>query len=67
MATEDIDLTWRLQLAGFAVVYEPKAFFGMQAPETVGAWWRQRLRWVRGLAQVLRRHGPTGSGRANGG
>jgi biofilm PGA synthesis N-glycosyltransferase PgaC len=57
MATEDIDLTWRLQLAGFEVVYEPKALFGMQAPETVHAWWRQRLRWVRGLAQVLRRHG----------
>ena len=63
MATEDIDLTWRLQLAGFAVVYEPRALFGMQAPETVGDWWRQRLRWVRGLAQVLRRHGPTVFGR----
>jgi biofilm PGA synthesis N-glycosyltransferase PgaC len=57
MATEDIDLTWRLQLGGFEVVYEPKALFGMQAPETLQAWWRQRLRWVRGLAQVLRRHG----------
>jgi len=57
MATEDIDLTWRLQLAGFEVVYEPRALFGMQAPETVHAWWRQRLRWVLGLAQVLRRHG----------
>ena len=59
MATEDIDLTWRLQLAGFEVVYEPRALFGMQAPETLHAWWRQRLRWVLGLAQVLRRHGRT--------
>jgi biofilm PGA synthesis N-glycosyltransferase PgaC len=57
MATEDIDLTWRHQLKGFEVVYEPRALFGMQAPETVHAWWRQRLRWVLGLAQVLRRHG----------
>jgi biofilm PGA synthesis N-glycosyltransferase PgaC len=57
MATEDIDMTWRLQLEGFEVVYEPRALFGMQAPETVHAWWRQRLRWVLGLAQVLRRHG----------
>jgi poly-beta-1,6-N-acetyl-D-glucosamine synthase len=59
MATEDIDLTWRLQLAGREVAYEPRALFGMQAPETLWAWWRQRLRWVRGLAQVLRRYTPT--------
>ena len=61
MATEDIDLTWRLQLAGRQVVYEPAALFGMQVPETIGAWWRQRRRWVEGLAQVLRRHGPAAS------
>ncbi len=58
MATEDIDLTWRLQLSGHQVVYEPAALFGMQVPETIGLWWRQRRRWVAGLAQVLRRHGP---------
>ena len=61
MATEDIDLTWRLQLAGRQVVYEPAALFGMQVPESIGAWWRQRRRWVEGLAQVLRRHGPDAS------
>src|SRR5206468_2685503 len=32
MATEDIDLSWRLQLAGYDVVYEPNALFGMEAP-----------------------------------
>ena len=56
MATEDIELTWRLQLEGREVVYEPAALFGMQAPETFRLLWRQRTRWVRGLAQVLRRH-----------
>lgn len=56
MATEDIDLTWRLQLAGREVVYEPGALFGMEAPTTFRAWWRQRLRWAQGLAQVLRRY-----------
>lgn len=56
MATEDIDLTWRLQLAGREVTYEPAALFGMQAPETLTSLWHQRVRWVRGLAQVLRRH-----------
>jgi poly-beta-1,6-N-acetyl-D-glucosamine synthase len=56
MATEDIDMTWRLQLAGREVIYEPSALFGMQAPESLPALWRQRKRWVLGLAQVLRRH-----------
>jgi biofilm PGA synthesis N-glycosyltransferase PgaC len=56
MATEDIELTWRLQLEGREVIYEPAALFGMQAPETLRLLWRQRIRWVRGLAQVLRRH-----------
>jgi poly-beta-1,6-N-acetyl-D-glucosamine synthase len=57
MATEDIEMTWRLQLAGREVVYEPGALFGMEVPETLRLLWRQRIRWVRGLAQVLRRHG----------
>jgi biofilm PGA synthesis N-glycosyltransferase PgaC len=56
MATEDIDLSWRLQLAGYDVVYEPSALFGMEAPESLRSLWRQRRRWVLGLAQVLRRH-----------
>jgi biofilm PGA synthesis N-glycosyltransferase PgaC len=59
MATEDIDMTWRLQLAGHDVMYEPAALFGMEVPETLPAWWRQRCRWALGLAQVLRRHGAT--------
>jgi biofilm PGA synthesis N-glycosyltransferase PgaC len=59
MATEDIDLTWRLQLAGREVAYEPRALFGMQAPTTLRGWWHQRLRWARGLAQVMRRYTTT--------
>jgi biofilm PGA synthesis N-glycosyltransferase PgaC len=58
MATEDIEMTWRLQLAGWEAEYEPAALFGMQVPEGLATLWRQRLRWVKGLAQVLRRHGP---------
>jgi poly-beta-1,6-N-acetyl-D-glucosamine synthase len=57
MATEDIEMTWRLQLAGWEAAYEPAAMFGMEVPERLRNLWRQRLRWVRGLAQVLRRHG----------
>jgi biofilm PGA synthesis N-glycosyltransferase PgaC len=56
MATEDIALAWELQRAHYDIRYEPRAVFAMQVPATLGGWWRQRSRWARGLAQVLRRH-----------
>jgi biofilm PGA synthesis N-glycosyltransferase PgaC len=59
MATEDISMTWQLQAAGWQVRYEPRALFAMQVPETLGVWWRQRVRWARGMGQVLRRFGAT--------
>ena len=52
--TEDIDLTWRLQRAGWRVRYEPHALVWILMPETLGGLWRQRLRWARGGLQVLR-------------
>jgi biofilm PGA synthesis N-glycosyltransferase PgaC len=56
MATEDIDLTWKLQLRHWDVRYEPKAVVWMHVPETLRGLWIQRTRWALGLAQVLRRH-----------
>ena len=56
MATEDIDLTWRLLLAGWHTVYEPDALIGMQVPTGVKALWAQRTRWARGQGEVLHRH-----------
>ena len=35
MATEDIDLTWKLVLAGWETLYEPHALVGMQVPATL--------------------------------
>ena len=58
MATEDIDLSWRLLLAGWSTVYEPRALVGMQAPSTLGALWAQRKRWARGQGEVLRERFP---------
>jgi biofilm PGA synthesis N-glycosyltransferase PgaC len=58
MATEDIDLSWKLQLRFWDIRYEPRAVVWMRVPSGLGGLWRQRLRWARGLAQVLRRHGP---------
>jgi poly-beta-1,6-N-acetyl-D-glucosamine synthase len=56
MATEDIDLTWRLLLAGWHTAYEPRALVGMEVPTTLRALWAQRKRWALGQGEVLRRH-----------
>jgi poly-beta-1,6-N-acetyl-D-glucosamine synthase len=53
MATEDIDLSWRLLLQGWHTTYEPNALVGMQVPPTLGALWAQRKRWARGQGEVL--------------
>jgi len=56
MATEDIDMTWKLQRARYDVRYEPRAIVWMQVPETLRGLIHQRRRWALGLAQVVRRH-----------
>ena len=56
MATEDIDMSWRLQKRFWDIRYEPRALVWMQVPETLGGFLRQRKRWAVGLGQVLRRH-----------
>lgn len=59
MATEDIELTWRLLEAGHLTGFEPRALVGMQVPRTVGGIWAQRTRWARGQGEVLRTHART--------
>jgi len=56
MATEDIDLTWRLLMAGWATGYEPDALVGMEVPATPRVLWAQRRRWARGQGEVLHEH-----------
>ena len=56
MATEDIDLTWRLLIAGWQTAYEPRAVVGMQVPSSLPALWAQRKRWARGQGEVLHAH-----------
>ncbi|MGW0598708.1 glycosyltransferase [Streptomyces sp. NPDC002776] len=59
MATEDIELTWRLLLHGYRTSFEPNALVGMEVPVTVRSLWKQRARWSRGQGEVLRTHGTT--------
>jgi poly-beta-1,6-N-acetyl-D-glucosamine synthase len=56
MATEDIELTWRLLIAGWLTSYEPNALVGMQVPTSLSALWKQRRRWARGQGEVLHEH-----------
>lgn len=56
MATEDIDMSWRLQKRFWDIRYEPRGLVWMQVPETLRGFWKQRRRWAIGLGQVLRRH-----------
>src|SRR3990167_4203174 len=56
MGTEDIELTWKLQRRFYDVRYEPKAIVWMTVPASLTALFKQRLRWARGLMQVLRKH-----------
>jgi biofilm PGA synthesis N-glycosyltransferase PgaC len=57
MAAEDIDITWKLNLAGWGTAYMPNALCQVLMPESVGGLWRQRLRWAQGGCEVLWRYG----------
>ncbi|BBL76158.1 poly-beta-1,6-N-acetyl-D-glucosamine synthase [Methylomagnum ishizawai] len=57
MVTEDIDISWKLQLDGWQLRYEPRALCWVLMPETLAGLWRQRVRWAQGGAEVLLRYG----------
>lgn len=46
--TEDIDISWKMQLHYWDVRYEPRALAWIAMPETLHDLWRQRVRWARG-------------------
>lgn len=53
---EDLELTWRVQRAGYRVAFAPRALVYAEAPSTIPTLWRQRVRWARGLLQTMRIH-----------
>ncbi|MFW5452045.1 poly-beta-1,6-N-acetyl-D-glucosamine synthase [Thioalkalivibrio sulfidiphilus] len=57
MVTEDIDISWRLQLDHWDIRYEPNALCYIYMPETFKGLWRQRLRWAQGGVETVMRHG----------
>ncbi|HEY0521758.1 MAG TPA: glycosyltransferase family 2 protein, partial [Stellaceae bacterium] len=56
MVTEDIDVSWMLQLDHWSIQYEPNAICWILMPETFKGLWRQRLRWAQGGAEVFLKH-----------
>lgn len=54
--TDDIDVSWRLQLDHWDVRYEPNALCWILMPETYRGLWRQRLRWACGGAEAALRY-----------
>ncbi|HET7102927.1 MAG TPA: poly-beta-1,6-N-acetyl-D-glucosamine synthase [Terracidiphilus sp.] len=56
IVTEDIDISWRMQMNFWDIRYEPNALCWILMPETLRGLWRQRLRWALGGAQVALRY-----------
>lgn len=53
---EDCDLTLKLIIKGWRVVYEPSAISFTEAPERLLDLMKQRYRWTRGILQSIKKH-----------
>lgn len=53
MVTEDIDVSWKLQLDHWDIRFEPNCLCWILMPETISGLWKQRLRWAQGGVEVL--------------
>jgi len=51
---EDTFTTFKTQMAGKRVVFEPHAIVWAEEPDSIVGLWKQRLRWARGNVQVTR-------------
>ncbi len=51
--TEDVDLSFRAQLAGWKALYQPEVVAPAELPPQVAAFRRQQARWATGAAQCL--------------
>jgi biofilm PGA synthesis N-glycosyltransferase PgaC len=54
--TEDIDISWKLQLAGWRLDFQPHALCWILMPETLRGLYRQRQRWAIGGIQTMARY-----------
>ena len=54
--TEDIDISWKMQMAGWGIRFEPRALAWILMPETLKGLYRQRQRWATGGIQTVGRY-----------
>ncbi len=57
MVTEDMDISWKLQLDKWDIRYEPRAVCWILVPEQLRGLYHQRLRWAQGGVEVLLKYG----------
>jgi glycosyltransferase involved in cell wall biosynthesis len=57
---EDVDLSWRAQLAGFELGFAPDAQMDRRCRDRLGAMARQHYHWGRGAAHLIRRYRDAG-------
>ena len=53
---EDADLTLKLRVAGWKVIYEMNAIGYTESPENIHQLLKQRYRWTRGILQSIRKY-----------
>ena len=53
--TEDLDLSYRAQLAGWKFVYDPKIVCPAELPVEMNAFKSQQHRWAKGSVQVMKK------------
>ncbi len=54
--TEDLEIAWRLRKHGYRIDYTPEALIYTDVPNTIGALFKQRMRWYRGKFFNIRKH-----------
>jgi GT2 family glycosyltransferase len=64
-AGPEVDLCWRLQLAGFGLTFVPDAVVDKRAREELGALWSQHVGWGRTSVDLFRRYHPIGMRRSS--
>lgn len=54
--TEDLDLSYRVQFAGWTTTFLPDVVVPGELPDTIGAFRNQQFRWAKGSFQTLIKH-----------
>jgi cellulose synthase/poly-beta-1,6-N-acetylglucosamine synthase-like glycosyltransferase len=54
--SEDLDLSYRAQLRGWKLVYDPAIEVPAELPAAIDAFKVQQFRWTKGMAQVFRKN-----------